>query len=379
MKILYTTFFFLILTLSVFSQEVTTLTNITANGGISIDKNDNLLVAHFGPLPIDPATIGKDIYKISPDGEVSLFVEGTIRVGSGNNIDSKGFLYQSNFITNTIYKIDTLGNIVDASFATVINPVGILVDENDNLYVCSCGTNTIRKITTDGENTLFASGTVFNCANGITIDDDGNIYTTNFSDGRITKISPDGGTQTLGSTPVGNGHIAFRSTDQSLYIANYSGHRIYKMDLSGEVEVFAGTGIPGTVDSSDLSATQFLKPNGIAFSNDECTLYVSQDENVIRAILFDDENCSTTKVTTIKALPNLNLYPNPTKNRIFFDNDFNHKIIAIQIVDLTGKIVEERSITDEDSIDLSNFKKGVYSILFRSEEGIFSTYKVVIQ
>ena len=218
-----------------FSQRVTTLATVTANGGVTLDKEGNLYVAHFGPLPFVTGQEGKNIYKITTAGDVSLFVENQLNVGSGNHFDSQGFMYQSSFQSGTILKIDPDGNVVNPNFAAVSGPVGITVGDNDTMLVCSCNSNAILKIAQQGDISTFASGSSFACANGITKDDNGNFYTTNFSDGSITKIEADGTTTTLGNTENGNGHIAYRKKDQKLYIASYGANRIYRMDLSGNV------------------------------------------------------------------------------------------------------------------------------------------------
>lgn len=370
----------LFLPICCFSQEVISLATVTANGGISIDHTGNLLVAHFGPLPPNPS-IGKNIYKITPEGNTTLFVEGELNVGSGNAIDSAGFLYQSNFATNTIYKIAPDGTIVDNNFATVAGPVGIAVAPDNSLYVCSCNQNSVKKVSTTGVVTNFASGSVFNCANGITQDEVGNIYTTNFSDGRVTKISPDGTTATLGSTPVGNGHIVYRPVEQVLYVASYSGHQIFRMDLEGNVDLLAGTGAAATINSTNPLEAAFRKPNGINISKDNCSLYISQDDNVIRAILFDDASC-VSSIETIEDVPELKIYPNPVTNTLQFVNQGTTQFIAAKFLDSRGKVITKLILNSEENhidFDVSSFPTGIYTILLQSKSKHFFSYRFVKQ
>ena len=378
MKILYNTITCLLLFSPILclSQEVSTLANVTANGGISVDDEGNIYVAHFSPLPPNPS-IGKNIYKIKPDGEVSIFVDGQLNVGSGNSFDNAGFLYQSNFATGKIYKIDTLGNVVDDNYATINGPVGITLGPGNVLFVCGCGDNTVKRITSGGTLLDFASGTAFNCANGITTDDNGNIYTTNFSDGRITKIVTGGGMQTLGSTPAGNGHIAYRSNDQMLYIASYSGNRIYKMDLSGNVELFAGTGSPGTANSTDPLQATFDKPNGIAFSPNGCSLYITQDGNVLREIKFADASC-TTSIQLVDDYVGLNIYPNPASDNIYIENTQNIIINSISIFDVYGKLISEIKSVENNLINISYLNTGIYSFMISINNGEKLVKKIAV-
>lgn len=366
----------LVLPMMSFSQEVSNLTNVTANGGVSVDEDGNLLVAHFGPLPPNPS-VGKNIYKITPDGVVSLFVDNQLNVGSGNAIDEAGFLYQSNFATGAIYKIAPNGMIVDANYANVAGPVGIAAADN-TLYVCSCNENAVKQISDDGTISNFATGSFFTCANGITMDNLGNLYTTNFGDGRITKISPDGTAQTLGNTTAGNGHIAYRSGEDMLYIASYSGHQIFKMDLTGNVSVFAGTGAAATVNALDPLQAAFNKPNGIAISKDNCSLYVTQDDGVIRNIDLSDAFCIT-DVEEIEQQPDLNMYPNPARTQLYFENNSELIFKQATILNSQGQVLKQLALSADEllTFDVSAFSDGVYAVLLTASSGQLFSYRFV--
>lgn len=358
-KILFAVVLFFPILLS--AQEVTTLATVTANGGISIDSAGNLFVAHFGPLPPNPS-IGKNIYKITPTGEVSLFVENQLNVGSGNSFDSNGYLYQSNFATGAIYKIAPNGDIEDNNYVTIAGPVGITAASDNTLYICSCSSNSVKRITPSGVLEDFATSAFFNCANGITIDDNGNLYTTNFSDGNIVKISPAGNAELLGTTPEGNGHITYRSSDQMLYIASYEDHQIFKMDLSGNVELFAGTGEAGSTNSVDPLEATFNKPNGIEISPTGCSLYISQDGDVVREIKLLGTECITS-VPHLEEDFELEVYPNPVQSIVsveYTGDDTEEKVC--RIFDTQGKLLEAHRFDYTLNLDISDLASGVYVV-----------------
>ena len=379
MKNLYSLliFFFLLLPLISFSQEVSTFASVTANGGVSVDEAGNIYVAHFGPLPPNP-NIGKSIYKITPDGTVSVFVDGELKVGSGNGIDSQGFLYQSNFSGNVIYKISPEGQVLDNEFANVFGPVGITAGKEDTLYICSCSTNSIKKISPDGLLIDFATSSHFNCPNGITIDEDYNLYTTNFNNGKIIKITPAGESQLLGSTPVGNGHLAYRSNDQMLYIASYTGQQIFKMNLLGEVELFAGTGTLGNQNAINPLEATFNKPNGIEISPDECSLYISQDGGIIRRIQLTDSECLS-RIENLGGHSTLKLHPNPSSGKVFLTNPDQIKIASVLIFDTLGKQVKGIPSAAMLEFDFSNFPTGIYTFIVVEESGAKHYKKIVIE
>lgn len=59
-----------------------------------------------------------------------------------------------------------------------------------------------------------------------------------------------------------------------LFATGIGVHKIYKISLTGEVSVFAGTGIPGSTDGT-ADVAQFNRPNGIATNARQDRLYIS--------------------------------------------------------------------------------------------------------
>ncbi len=358
------------------AQAVTSLTTITANGGVSVEADGSLIVSHFGPLPVVPSEAGRDIFRISPDGEIDTLVQNVVFVGTGNAIDSEGFIYQGSFLENKVIKVDPEGTVVNDTFFSVGGPVGLTIIAEDTLVVCSCNTNTVFKVAQDGGVKAFASGEAFACANGITQDEQGNIYTTNFSDPRITRISPDGTTTTLGSTLAGNGHLAYRPANEKIYIASYSGNQIFQMDREGNVELLAGTGESGALDSENPLDATFAKPNGIAISLDGCSLYITQDENVIREIKFSDHGC-TTAIEAVEVTNEYEISPNPASDYITFFNRTAVGAVQIEFIQASGKSVK-RVQNPGSIIKVGDLSTGIYYLHILDQEGRRFVKRMVI-
>ena len=359
----------IIVTSSTNAQEVTTLTSIVANGGVTVESNGDIIASHFGPLPFIPGQEGKNVYRITPNGDVTLLSEDVVLVGTGNTTDSQGNIYQGSFQENKIVKLDHLGNVVDDNFASVSGPVGVLAIANDTIVVCSCNSNAVLKIAQDGSSMIFATGGSFACANGITMDDAGNLYTSNFSNGVITKISPDGTTSILGDTGSGSGHIAFRSLDQMLYIASYGSHQIFRMDLSGNLDTFAGTGAIGALDNTDPLQATFSKPNGIEVSNDGCSLYITQDEDVLREIKFLDGSCNQTGIENLDHSYSFGIIPNPVFDTFRIENYTHIPLRAVKFIDVSGAVVIEIDRDIPNEIDISSLPSGIYTLLLTNYSG----------
>ncbi len=259
--------------LPLFSQTVTTLTgHISASGGVNVDKAGQVYVADYG-VALNNSN-GSQVLKLNPaSGNLSIFARG-LSGASGNDFDSKGNLFQSNIAAGTISKISPSGVVTTFTSVGISGPVGIVIDEGDTLYVCNCGNNSLRKVWPSGQSVPFSASTLLSCPNGITRDPQGNLYVANFNNGDVLKVTPDKQVSRLAVIPGNrNGHLTY-SPEGYLLVASHGSHSIYKVSLSGDVSLLAGTGVRGIDDGPALQAT-FSAPNGIATSATGDTAYVN--------------------------------------------------------------------------------------------------------
>jgi len=193
--------------------------------------------------------------------------------------------------------------------ARFYRPYGIISDSGGNFFVADAGNSTIRKITPDGVVTTIAglagvpgsddgkgSEARFNFPTDIAIDEQGNLYVVDLDDHTVRKITPDAVVTTLAGVPGVHG---FRdgAGDQALFyqprgvaadhagnvfVADQLNRRIRKIDPSGVVSTFAGTGVAGHKDGTGTDATfGAVAGMGIDLSDN---LYVCDDDNSIRKI-----------------------------------------------------------------------------------------------
>lgn len=248
------------------------------SGGMAIDADGNVYMADFGQTLGGPAGTGDKVFRITPDGSVSIFATGFVGA-SGNDFDSQGNLFQSNIRGQSISKVTPDGTVsIFASGPPISGTVGISIDDNDVLFVADCTGNQLLRIDTEGNVSVYSDDTLFNCPNGITRDESDNLYVANFSDDRILKITPQKEVSVLTTLPRGvtasgnNGHITYHNG--FLYAVARAANQIYKISLDGENELFAGSGTRGSKDGSALTAT-FSIPNDLIFSNDGTKLYIN--------------------------------------------------------------------------------------------------------
>lgn len=241
------------------------------SGGVAVDKNDNLYMADFGQTLGGPP--GDKVFKITPSGTVSVFATGLVGA-SGNDFDSNGNLFQSNISGQSISKITPEGDVsVFVSGDPIVNTVGISIDSNDDLFVADCDGHKIIKVDKEGEMSIHSSSFLLRCPNGLTRDENDNLYASNFYNGDVIKITPDKEASVLVTLPGNNnGHITYHNG--FLYVIARTANQIYKVSLTGEAELFAGSGERGKRDGGALNAT-FSLPNDLIFSNDGTKLYIN--------------------------------------------------------------------------------------------------------
>ncbi|NNF39279.1 MAG: hypothetical protein HKN71_11480, partial [Gemmatimonadetes bacterium] len=138
------------------SVRTVTDTLVGSVGGVAVDALGAIYVADFG----------ERVYKVRPDGRWEVFVDGLYGT-SGNAIDSRGRLIQSQFSGNSVARVDRDGT-VSVVAEGLEGPVGVALGPEDEMYVCNCRSNTISRVSPDGEVTVYAESELFNCPNGIT-------------------------------------------------------------------------------------------------------------------------------------------------------------------------------------------------------------------
>jgi trimeric autotransporter adhesin len=216
-----------------------------------------------------------------------------------------------------------------ATAATLAAPNTVAWDNAGNYYIADTANNRIRKVdpsgnistvvgtgslgwTGDGGPAASATlnaptGVVVDASNNIYIGDNGNLVVRKVNaSGTITTFAGTGNPCVLPTNPCGDGGPAKLANitsvtsvavdgDGNLYIADYFDHRIRKVDTSGTITTVAGTGGKGFTGDGGLAVNARLnRPYGVAVNSAGDIFIADSQNNRIRCVVAVHKGCNGT-------------------------------------------------------------------------------------
>ncbi len=373
---------------------------VDASNNVYFGESSNNRVRMVNSLGIISTVAGNGIAGYSGDGGLATLAQ--IKNPQGVAIDGSGNIYIAEPQNHRIRKVNSAGIISTyagtgssgfsgdggtAALAQINSPYGIAVDASGNLYIGDAGNHRVRMVNTSGIISTFAGNGVlgFNGdggaatlaqlkgPSGIAIDAFGNVYIADEGNHRIRKVNSSGIISTVAGTTVsgysGDGGMAIQAklnypegvavdAAGNLYIADLGNYVIRKVNVSGIISTYAGTGVSGySGDGGPANTCQFKNPNGVA-TDANGNLYITDMLNH-RVRRICNGNCSASSVLFFENEQNqITIYPNPSSSTFYLTNlTMDSKI---DITDITGKLILSDKTSDSYTVDLRIFNKGVY-------------------
>lgn len=290
---------------SVSAQQCGEVTTLVADDSRIVS---DLVADSLGNIYISQSLFGSTVARLTPDGELSTFIEELDGAG-GLEVDDDGNLYVVEYHTQKVKKYNPDGELLEEWDTGMTGPTGIALDSKGKLYITNYGEftesdgqyrgfgNTISVLDTSSSAMArrFLHDDRLNAPVDIEVDANDNLYIANGNkgDGRILRYSKDGELAVLAeaSGEIAFGWIAY--LDGAIYSTHFGGNTIYKTDAgNGTISVLSGSDEPGSKDG-DLSTANFNHPNGISANHQGDGLYLTETNveagiSRLRSIMFCD-------------------------------------------------------------------------------------------
>ena len=253
------------------------------------------------------------------------------RLNSPNDVavDAAGYLYIADYYNHRIRRVNPSGIITTiagsgeqgfsgdggpAVEAMVSAPKGVAVDTAGNLYIADSFNQRIRRVDPSGIiSTVAGSGergfagdggpaveAQLAGLSGVAVDTAGNLYIADSFNNRIRRVDPSGTISTFAGTgergfagdsgPAVEARLSYPSSvavdaDGNLYIADSFNNRIRRVDPSGIISTVAGTGAYGfSGDGGPAVEALLAGPSGLAMDADGNLYFADQQNQRIRRV-----------------------------------------------------------------------------------------------
>ena len=360
--------FFLLLNIYGYTQTVNTFySSAGIDDGLAFDSEGNLYGARY---------TGSKVEKITPDGVRTTFVSG-LNTPNGLAFDSEGNLHVIDNQGGKILRVSP-DMTVDTYVPNIYSPSGIVkMPDSDTMIVSSWEGDKLIKVAPDGSYTDFVVGGGLEGPVGLAYDENNILYVGNYNDRWIFSISPSGNLDTLTKLNVSGNNIGFIAyRDGFIYATVPWGNKVYKVDLNGNYELFAGD-IAGNTDG-DISAARFNGPNGIILSPGGDSLIISDfNTNSVRIISNLEGTVGVDDFIRKRTILESKLMPNPAKVKtdLLFDLTESEEV-SISIFDINGRqvktILNNKLLSTgkhQFAFDINELEYGSYFVQIKTKSG----------
>jgi DNA-binding CsgD family transcriptional regulator/sugar lactone lactonase YvrE len=237
---------------------------------------------------------GNRIREVKKDGRISTFAgtgtpgyggdggqaaQAQLNMPQGVAVDSAGNVYIADTLNNRVRRVDadgTITTVAGAGEAKLSFPTGLAIGFSDTLFIADTGNNLILQVGTDGAiHTVAGTGeagyrgeagaaldAVLHAPGGLAFDGEGNLYIADTLNQRVRRIDVNGQIETVAGTGVagyfgdgragayaelnlatnpleGIGQGLAVDSRGNLFIADALNHRVRQLDVRGTISTIA--------------------------------------------------------------------------------------------------------------------------------------------
>ena len=296
---------------------------------------------------------------------------------NGLAFDSNGDLHVVDNQGGAIYKVAPDSTITEL-VPNIFSPSGIIkMPESDTMIVSCWEGNRLVKVAPDGSYETFIQGNGLVGPVGLAYDENDNLYVGNYTNRWIYKVSPTGVLDTITYLNVPGQNIGFIAYREGFIYATIPwDNKIYKVDLEGNYELYAGSS-QGSTDGDILEAT-FNQPNGILLSPGGDSLYISDfNTRSIRIISNIDGTVGTNDFIRNSSIAASSIAPNPAFQKVNLNFQLLKKeVVTISVFNINGQsvrsVLNNRELLSGNhtiKIDTIDFPNGTYFIQIKTKSG----------
>lgn len=146
-----------------------------------------------------------------------------------------------------------------------------------------------------------------------------------------------------------------------------------EFSFDGETGSYVGLVSESNDEGSFLLENIFLtgnpaEPQTVAFTSVDSLTYL--DGVIPEGTVYRFSRSMTSSVSTADSFSSITVFPNPVTNSFFIEsNEADHVIQTVNILDFTGKVIENILYTGE-SIDVSTLASGIYLLDIKTTNGM---------
>ncbi len=261
---------------------VETLTDIVSIDALEIGPDGNIYSSNY-------STTQGFVYRTTPAGISTVVVNAGPNGPAGIAFDGDSNMYVAMYNAGVVVRYHPDGT-EDVFAENVREPIGLDWDSSNNLYVSNyAGDATVTKISPDGTSENFAKINALIDVSSLCLDDADNVYVSSYRTGDIYKITQSGDISLFAETGVpGIGFIRYDRLNNKFYATAVEANALLEIDIEGNPTILLDSPTPGRQDGP-IEIASMERSIGLAIQDDGKRIYFASAEQIRSYVIADPQ------------------------------------------------------------------------------------------